>query len=48
MKTKQRVRFEKRVKELVRTDVPDLRKTFKGVVLKACEIEETCGGEIRR
>ena len=31
-----RVRFEKRVKELVSTDVPDLWKTFKDGVLKAC------------
>ena len=36
-----RVRFEKRVKELLSTDVPDLWKTFKDVVLKACD--ELCG-----
>ena len=32
-----RVRFEKRVKELVSTDAPDLWKTFKDGVLKACD-----------
>ena len=32
-----RVRFEKRVKELVNTDAPDLWKTFKDGVLKACD-----------
>ena len=32
-----RVRFEKRVKELVSTDVPDLWKTFRDGVLKACD-----------
>ena len=31
------VRFEKRVKELVSTDAPDLWKTFKDGVLKACD-----------
>ena len=36
-----RVRFEKRVKELVSTDAPDLWKTFKDGVLKACD--EVCG-----
>ena len=36
-----RVRFEKRVKELVSTDAPDLWKTFRGGVLKACN--ELCG-----
>ena len=36
-----RVRFEKRVKELVRTDAPDLWKTFWDGVLKACD--ELCG-----
>ena len=36
-----RVRFEKRVKELVSTDAPDLWKTFKDGVLKACD--ELCG-----
>ena len=36
-----RVKFEKRVKELVRTDAPDLWKTFKDGVLKACA--EMCG-----
>ena len=35
------VRFEKRVKELVSTDAPDLWKTFKDGVLKACD--EVCG-----
>ena len=33
--------FEKRVKELVTTDAPDLWKTFKDGVLKACD--EVCG-----
>ena len=32
-----RVRFEKRVKELVSTNAPDLRKTFRDGVLKACD-----------
>ena len=36
-----RVRFEKRVKELVSTNAPDLWKTFKDGVLKACD--ELCG-----
>ena len=36
-----RVRFEKRVKELVNADAPDLWKTFKDGVLKACD--EVCG-----
>ena len=36
-----RVRFEKRVKELVSTDAPDLWKTLKDGVLKACD--EVCG-----
>ena len=36
-----RVRFEKTVKELVSTDAPDLWKTFKDGVLKACD--ELCG-----
>ena len=36
-----RVRFEKRVKKLVSTDAPDLCKTFKDGVLKACD--EVCG-----
>ena len=36
-----RVRFEKRVKELVSTDAPDLWKTFRDGVLKACN--ELCG-----
>ena len=31
-----RVRFEKRVKELVSTDTPDLSKTLKNSILKAC------------
>ena len=52
-----RVRFEKRVKELVSTDAPDLWKTFKDGVLKACDevcirslgkIKETCGGGMKR
>ena len=48
-----RVRFENRVKELVSTDAPDLTKTFKDGVLKACDevcgkIEETCGGGMKR
>ena len=32
-----RVRFEKRVKKLISTDAPDLWKTFKAGVLKACD-----------
>ena len=36
-----RVRFEKRVKELVSTDAPDLWKTFKDGVLKTCD--KVCG-----
>ena len=36
-----RVKFEKRVKELVSTDAPNLWKTFKDGVLKACD--EPCG-----
>ena len=36
-----RVKFEKRVKELVRTDAPDLWKTFWDGVLKACD--KLCG-----
>ena len=36
-----RVKFEKRVKEPVSTDAPDLWKTFKDGVLKACD--EVCG-----
>ena len=36
-----RVRFEKRVKELVSTDAPDLWETFKDGVLKPCD--EVCG-----
>ena len=36
-----RVRFEKRVKELVSTDAPDLWKTFRDGVLKECD--ELCG-----
>ena len=32
-----RVRFEKRVKELVSTDAPNLWKIFKDGVLKACD-----------
>ena len=35
-----RVRFAKRVKELVSTDAPDLWKTFKDSVPKACD--EVC------
>ena len=40
-----RVRFEKRVK-LVSTDAPDLWKTFRDGVLKACD--ELCGGGMTR
>ena len=36
-----RVRFEKKVKELVSTDAPDLWKPFKNNVPKACD--EMCG-----
>ena len=36
-----RVRFEKRVKEQVSTDAPDLWKTFKNGVVKACN--KVCG-----
>ena len=36
-----RVRFEKRVKELVSTDAPDLWKTCRDGALKACN--EVCG-----
>ena len=36
-----KVRFEKRVKELVSTDAPDLWKTFRDGVLKVCD--ELCG-----
>ena len=36
-----RVRFEKRVKELVSTDAPDLWKTFQDGVLN--EYDEVCG-----
>ena len=48
-----RVRFEKRVKELVSTDAPDLWKIFKDGVLKACDevngnIKETCCGGMKR
>ena len=53
-----RVRFEKRVKELVNADAPELWKTFKDDILKVCdevrekkksrEIEETCGGGMTR
>ena len=35
------MRFEKRVKELVSTDAPDLWKTFRDGVLKASD--ELCG-----
>ena len=41
-----RVRFEKRVKEHVSTDAPDLWKTFRDGVLKACD--EVCGKKSRR
>ena len=41
-----RVRFEKRVKELVSTDTPDLWKTFKDGDLKTCN--EVCGKKSRR
>ena len=40
-KNRTRVRFEKRVKELVSTDAPDLWKTFRDGVLKA--YDEPCG-----
>ena len=51
--------FEKRAKELGSTDAYDLWKTFKDVVLKACDevcverrnlgkIEKICGGGVRR
>ena len=40
------MRFEKRVKELVSTDAPDLWKTFRDSVLKACD--ELCGKKSRR
>ena len=54
-----RLRFESRVKELVSTDEPELWKIFKNGVLKICDevcvekrslgqIEETCGGDMRR
>ena len=36
-----KVRYEKRVKELVSTDAPELWKTFKDEILKACD--EMCG-----
>ena len=36
-----RIRFDKRVKELVSADAPDLWKTFKDSVLKACN--KVCG-----
>ena len=36
-----RVRFQKRVTELISTDVPDLWENFKNGVLKACD--EVCG-----
>ena len=53
------MRFEKKVKELVSTDAPDLWKTFKDGVLKACvtncvgrrslgEVKETRGGGMKR
>ena len=41
-----RVRFEKRVKEQVNADAPDLWKTFKDGVLKACD--EVWGKKSRR
>ena len=41
-----RVRFEKRVKELVNTDAPDLWKTFKNGVLKVCD--EVAGKKSKR
>ena len=57
-KNRTRVKFEKRVKELVSTDAPDLWKIFRDGVLKACEelcgkkksreIKETCGGGMKR
>ena len=41
-----RVRFEKRVKELVSTNAPDLWKIFRDGVLKACD--KLCGKNSRR
>ena len=41
-----RVKFEKRVKELVSTDAPDLWKIFRDSVLKTCD--ELCGKKSRR
>ena len=53
-----RVKFQKRVKELVSTDASDLWETFKDVVprhVTKCvekrslgEIKETCGGGMKR
>ena len=53
-----RVRLEKKGKELVSTDAPDLWKTFKDGVLKACDEvcgkkksrrdPETCGGRMQK
>ena len=53
-----RVKFEKRVKELVSTDAPDLWKFFRDGVLKNVtncvgrrslgEIKDTCGGGMKR
>ena len=40
-KNQTRVRFEKRAQKLVSTDAPDLWKTFKDGILKACD--EVCG-----
>ena len=40
-KNQTKVRFEKRVKELVSTEAPDLLKTFNDGVLKVCD--EVCG-----
>ena len=41
-----RAQFEKRVKELVSTDAPDLWKTFKDGILRACD--EVCGKKSTR
>ena len=45
-KTRTRVRFEKRVIELVSTNPNDLWKTFKDGILKACD--EVCAKKSRR
>ena len=45
-KNRTKKRFEKRIKELVSTDAPELWKTFKNGVLKACD--ELCRKKSRR